>query len=39
MMMKIKNIVATTHEARLVRPDNGRGLYGLGVEAVWLWSG
>jgi hypothetical protein len=34
MMMKIRKIVATTHEARLVRPDGGRGLFGLVVEAV-----
>lgn len=34
MMMKIKKIVATTHEARLVRPEGGRGLFGLVVEAV-----
>lgn len=31
MMMKIKKIVATTHEARLVRPEGGRGLFGLVV--------
>lgn len=29
MMTKIKKIVATTHEARLVRPEGGRGLFGL----------
>lgn len=29
--MKIKKIVATTHEARLVRPDGGRGRFGLVV--------
>lgn len=30
MTMKIKKMVATTHEARLVRPDGGRGrLLGL----------
>jgi hypothetical protein len=34
MMMKIRKIVATTHDARLVRPDGGRGLFGLVVEAV-----
>lgn len=34
MMMKIKKIVATTHEARLVRPDGGRGRFGLAVGAV-----
>lgn len=33
-MMKIKKIVATTHEARLVRPDGGRGRFGLAVGAV-----
>lgn len=34
MMMKIKKIVATTHEARLVRPEGGRGLFGLVVVVV-----
>jgi len=34
MTMKIKKIVATTHEARLVRPEGGRGLFDLVVEAV-----
>ena len=29
MMMKIRKMVATTHEAKLVRPDGGRGLFGL----------
>lgn len=30
MTMKIKKMVATTHDARLVRPDGGRGgLFGL----------
>lgn len=28
MTMKIKKMVATTHEARLVRPDGGRGRFG-----------
>lgn len=29
MMRKIKKMVATTHEARLVLPDGGRGRFGL----------
>jgi len=33
MMMKIRKMEATTQEARLVRPDGGRGRFGLG--ATW----
>jgi len=31
--MKTRKMVATTQEARLVRPDGGRGRFGLG--ATW----
>jgi len=31
MTMKIRKMVATTQEARLVRPDGGRGRFGLGA--------
>lgn len=33
MTMKIRKMEATTQEARLVRPDGGRGRFGLG--ATW----
>ena len=37
--MKIKKIVATTHEARFVRPEGGRGLFGLVVGAMVVIMG